>query len=230
MDRKDGSGDKKAARRILELLLLGFSLALGLAVFFLLPNLLMQGLLSLLPGGSAPGGLAWSLACNFAEALIRIAIFLGYLWLCSRQKDIARVWQFHGAEHKTISCYEAGRPLTVEEVQAQSRFHPRCGTSFLFIIVLVAALLYAVLGWHGLWLNLLIRLLLIPLLAGLSYEVLRYSGRHAQCRRGRILAAPGLWLQRLTTKEPEQEQIRVAIRALEAVLPTEEGADDWDRQ
>lgn len=217
-------GDKGAADWTVFLALL-FGIGFGVGLFILLPNLLTSLVVRL--SGWPRAGFANTLFYNLFEGALRIAILLFYLWLTAKQKSIGRVWMFHGAEHKTIACYEAGLPLTVENVARFSRFHPRCGTSFLFILVFMSALLFALVGWYGLWLNLLIRLAMIPLLAGLAYEVLRFAGKHAQSTLGRILSAPGLLLQRLTTKEPDAQIIGVAIRAMQAVIPADADADRW---
>ena len=152
------------------------------------------------------------------EKLVRISIFLAYIWLISRMKDLQRVFQYHGAEHKTISCYEAGLDLTPENAQRFSRLHPRCGTSFLLIVMIVAIFVFAPLGkldWQ--WL-LISRVVGIPIVAGLAFEVIKWFGRNRTKRWARILMWPGLQLQRLTTREPELAQLAVAIAALEAVL------------
>ncbi|MDI9498049.1 MAG: DUF1385 domain-containing protein [Bacillota bacterium] len=200
----------------------------GIGLFILLPNLIVSGVLAWT--GLTREGLAAVLTANLLEALVRIGILLGYLYLTSRIEEIHRVWQYHGAEHKSIACYEAGDELIPENVARCSRFHPRCGTSFLFLIVFVSALLFALVGWHGILGNLLLRLALIPLVAGLSYEVLRFSGSHADDWYGRALARPGLWLQRLTTAEPDEGQIVVALTALLAVIPQDQERDAWEQR
>ncbi|MDI9470375.1 MAG: DUF1385 domain-containing protein [Bacillota bacterium] len=204
------------------------SVAIGVGIFLLLPNLIVSSVLAWL--GTSREGLAAVLGANLAEALVRITILLAYLYLTSRIPEMHRVWQYHGAEHKSIACYEAGQELTAANIARYSRFHPRCGTSFLFLIVFVSALLFALVGWHGVVGNLLLRLALLPLVAGLSYEVLSFSGRHADSWYGRALAAPGLLLQRLTTAEPEEDQITVAMTALIAVIPENHERDDWERR
>ena len=155
---------------------------------------------------------------NLFEGLLRLGIFLGYVVAISFLKDIRRVFEYHGAEHKTIHAYEAGVPLEVANVQRYSTLHPRCGTSFLLIVMLISTFVFAFLGWPDLWLRIASRVLLLPLIAGVSYEVLRFSGRS----RSRWVAwaiAPGLWLQKLTTREPSDDQVEVAIQALLAVRP-----------
>lgn len=158
---------------------------------------------------------------NLMEGFLRLFIFLGYIWGISRMKDIRRVFQYHGAEHKTIFCYEAGLPLTVENVQKFPRLHPRCGTAFLLIVMLVSIFVYAFLGWPELWLRILSRIVLLPVVAGISYEIIRVAG----CSGNPIVHAailPGLWLQYLTTRPPEDEMVEVAIESLKAALPEEE--------
>jgi uncharacterized protein YqhQ len=188
------------------------SLALGITLFFLLPAGITNLFRDLLPN---------SLVFVIVEKVIRIAIFLLYLWAISRMRDLQRVFEYHGAEHKTISCYEAGLPLTPENAQTFSRLHPRCGTSFLLIVMIVAIFVFAPLGtpaWH--WL-LLSRVVGIPLVAGLSFEVLKWFGRNRSKAWAQALMAPGMQLQRLTTREPDLGQLAVAIAALEAVLAVE---------
>jgi uncharacterized protein YqhQ len=155
------------------------------------------------------------------EKLVRIAIFLGYLWLISRMPDLQRVFEYHGAEHKTISCYEAGLDLTPENAQQFSRLHPRCGTSFLLIVMIVAIVVFAPLGTPSLPILLASRVIGIPLVAGLAFEVIKLFGRKRDRRWAQIMMWPGMQLQRLTTREPDHSQLAVAIAALEAVLAVE---------
>lgn len=157
---------------------------------------------------------------NFFEGLLRLAIFFGYVGGISLLKDIRRVFEYHGAEHKTVHAYEAGEPLTVDNVRKFSTLHPRCGTNFLLIVLVVSILVFAFLGWPDLWLRILSRIALLPLIAGIGYEMIRYAGRSDQ-RWVAWAISPGLWLQKLTTREPSDDQIEVAIRALEAVRPEE---------
>ena len=161
---------------------------------------------------------------------LKIVIFLLYLIVCSRQKDIYRVFQYHGAEHKTIFCYEAGLPLTVENVRSQPRHHPRCGTSFLFVVIFVSILFSSVVFgiWPitSVWLRTLAHLVLLPLVVGVTYEFNRWVGRHDNVA-ARVLTAPGMWLQNFTTNEPDDGMIQCAIRSLELVLPNEQGKDQW---
>ena len=155
---------------------------------------------------------------NLAEGFLRLIIFLAYLFTISRMKDIQRVFQYHGAEHKTIFCYEASLPLTVENVKKFPRLHPRCGTAFLLIVMLVSIFVFAFLGWPELWIRILSRIILLPLVAGLSYELIRFSAR-SKNSFVKLATLPGLWLQYLTTREPDDEMIEVAIKSLEAVEP-----------
>ena len=162
-------------------------------------------------------------ALNLAEGGLRLAIFLGYLLAISRMDGIYRVFQYHGAEHKTIHAYEAGGPLTVERVQACSRFHPRCGTSFLLIVMLVSIFVFAFLGWPDLVTRVVSRVALLPVVAGISYEFIRLAAK-SDNPVAQLFKAPGLCLQRLTTNPPEDEMVEVAIASLAAVLPEEEKA------
>ena len=199
--------------------LLGAGMSIGL--FFLLPTLL--GTFITLFTDSM-------LARNLAESLLKIIIFVGYLALCSRMKEMKRVFSYHGAEHKTIFCYEAGLPLTVENVRIQPRHHPRCGTSFLFMVIaisiLVSTAVFAIWPIHNALLRFLAHLAMLPVIVGISYEFSRWAGRH-DGPITRVLTAPGLWLQNFTTFEPDDSMIEVGIHALELVLPEEKGADAW---
>ena len=184
---------------------------LGLAVllFFVLPTVLVRFL---------DASLGSVYALNIAEGGIRVAILIGYITLVGRLPDIARVFAYHGAEHKAVNAYEARLPLLTAAVRAQSRFHPRCGTSFLLIVMIVAIIIFSFLGRPPLPLRIVSRVALIPLVAGISYEVIRAGAR---LRWIRPLVVPGMWLQRLTTREPDDGQLDVAIRALREVLERE---------
>ena len=202
---------------------LGIALSIGL--FVLLPTLLGKLSLKLIPSMS-------SLSLSLVEGLIRIIVFLLYLWGVSRMTDVARMFCYHGAEHKTIFCYEKGLPLTVDNVREQSRFHPRCGTSFLFVVVIISILVFSVVSsfltnWSSFWIRFGLHLLLLPVIVALSYELNRWVGGHEDLTIARILSAPGKWLQRLTTNEPDDSMIECAIRSLELVIPEVEGSDAW---
>src|SRR6476661_4224578 len=190
-----------------------FSVVLAIGLFFLLPVGITSLLKQWLPG---------SLVFVLVEKAIRITIFLAYLWLISRMKDLQRVFEYHGAEHKTISCYEAGLPLTPENAQRFSRLHPRCGTSFLLIVMIVAIFLFAPIGLPAWYWLVLSRILGVPLIAGISFEIIKFAGRNRRKRWVRAVMWPGLMLQKLTTREPDHSQLAVAIAALEAVLASEE--------
>ena len=163
---------------------------------------------------------------NLCEGLVRILILLAYMWLVSRTKDVKRLFAYHGAEHKTIFCYEHGKELTVENVRPESRFHPRCGTSFLLVVVVVSILVNSVVTAKNRLLRMLFHLLLLPVVVGISYEINRWCGAHDNALSA-ALSAPGKWLQRITTSEPDDSMIEVAIRALELVIPEEKGSDAW---
>lgn len=160
------------------------------------------------------------------EGILKIAIFIGYLALVRNMKDIKRMFRYHGAEHKTIACYEAGDELTVENVRKYTRFHPRCGTSFLLIVILVSILVSSFVSWQSLWLRMALKVLLLPLVMGISYEIIKYAGGHDNLLT-KVLSAPGLWLQRLTVKEPDDSMIEVAVAAMEAVIPQNGEDDRW---
>ena len=213
----------------LEKAIVAFAVLLGVGLsiflFLVLPTLLTGGILHFFPDFPLWGR-------NVVEGLLKIVIFLLYLILCSRQKDIYRVFQYHGAEHKTIFCYEAGLPLTVENVRIQPRHHPRCGTSFLFVVIfvsiLVSSVVFGIWPITNAWLRTLVHLLLLPLVVGITYEFNRWVGRHVQdSGLARLLTAPGMWMQNFTTNEPDDSMIECAIRSLELVLPEEKGKDTW---
>jgi len=151
------------------------------------------------------------------DGALRVGLFLGYLALISLAKDVKILFQYHGAEHKTIACYENKKPLTVSNVKKYSRFHPRCGTSFLFVVLILSIILFALIQ-GPLWMKFLGRILLLPVIAGIGYEIIKLSGRHRKNPLVKIIVAPGLWLQRITTKEPSDKQLEVSIESLKAVL------------
>ena len=157
------------------------------------------------------------------EGVIRIVLFLLYIIACSQMSDMKRVFQYHGAEHKTIFCYESDEELTVENVKKHTRFHPRCGTSFLIIMLLVGIIIGLFIPIETAWLRTIVKLLLLPVSCGIGYELIKICGRYDN-KLTRIIAAPGLWAQRITTKEPTDDMIEVAIKAMKAVIP-ENGAD-----
>ena len=214
-------GNEKLQKFITALAVI-LSLGLTILLFFLLPTFL---------AGLVDPFIKSVTVHNLIESVIKLIIFFAYLLLCSKQKDIYRVFQYHGAEHKTIFCYEKGLPLTVENVRPQSRFHPRCGTSFLFVVVIISILVFSLVSlrvglWDNPWVRIGLRLLLLPVVVSISYEINRWVGRHDNlCSR--ILSAPGKWLQRLTTNEPDDSMIECAIRALELVIPEQKGSDAW---
>lgn len=205
-------------------------IAFFVVLFILLPRLIVDGVLGLVASGRSES-IGMNVLFNLIEGVLRITFFFVYLALTSRIKEIARVWMYHGAEHKTIYCYEAGEPLTVENIRKYSTHHARCGTAFLFIVVVISILVFsiagAIIGVNIWWVNILLRLALIPLVAGISYEILRLSGKYEKTLVGRIISKPGLWLQRFTTKEPDDSMMEVAIVAMQAVIPENEGEDVW---
>ena len=167
---------------------------------------------------------------NLIEGVVKIAVLLTYMILCSKQKDVYRVFCYHGAEHKTIFCYEAGLPLTVENVRIQPRHHPRCGTSFLFVVVIVSiivsSLVFPYINWQSIWVRVGVKLLLLIPVVGVTYEFNRLVGAHDNVVT-RILSAPGMWLQNFTTHEPDDSMIEVAIEAMKLVIPEQQGKDNW---
>ena len=212
--------EKKLGSEKAEKFVMGFAMVLGIllavGLFFLLPAFLFE----LLPDSLGLVG-----RCML-EGLIRIVIFLLYLWFATRMKEIKRLFAYHGAEHKSIYCYEKGLPLTVENVRKQSRFHPRCGTSFLFVVIIISVFAGSFIRIASTPLRMLCRLAMLPAVVAISYEFNRWVGRHDNVLTA-ILSWPGRKLQHLTTAEPDDSMIEVAIEALRLVIPEEEGADAW---
>lgn len=161
-----------------------------------------------------------------AEGVTRIVIFLGYLILVSQMPDIKRVFEYHGAEHKTIACYESGEELTVENAKTKCRLHPRCGTSFLLIVMVVSIIVFSFLKWDNILIRTLTRLALLPIVAGISYEIIKLAGRYDNFAT-RIVSWPGLMLQKITTREPDDSQLEVAIASMKAVIPENKDEDKW---
>ena len=194
------------------------------AMTILFALVLASVLFIVIPTGAAHLAAAYTddpIVFNLIEGGIRLLVFLLYIWGISFMGGIRRVFQYHGAEHKTIHCYEAGEALTVENVQKFPRLHPRCGTNFLLIVMVVAIVFHVFFGWPDLWLRILSRLAVLPVVAGVSYEIIRFAGR-SENRIVRIMITPGLWLQYLTTRPPADEMVEVAIESLKAVLPPED--------
>ena len=219
--------EKHLSSKKLESVIVTLAVILGVGMsvflFMVLPTFLTGGLLHFFPGFPMWGR-------NLIEGILKIIIFLIYLILCSKQKDIYRVFQYHGAEHKTIFCYEARLPLTVENVRRQPKHHPRCGTSFLFVVIVISILfssvVFSLVDWKNMWIRFGLHLLLLPLIIGIAYEFNRFVGRCDNALT-RFLRRPGMWLQNFTTNEPDDDMIEVAIKAMELVIPEEEGKDLW---
>ncbi|NCB05257.1 MAG: DUF1385 domain-containing protein [Clostridia bacterium] len=201
-----------------------FFMALATVLGVALPIVLFMLLPTLIAGFFGKDQI--SIVRNLIEGLIRILIFLAFLYLTSKQKDVRRTYMYHGAEHKTIACYEAGLPLTVENARLQNRRHPRCGTSFLFVVIIVSILFTSLFTWSSPVMRVVIRLALLPLIVGVSYEINRWCGR-CDNLLSRVLRAPGLFMQNFTTYEPEDGMLEVAIEALSAVIPENETEDRW---
>ncbi|PHU33794.1 MULTISPECIES: DUF1385 domain-containing protein [Pseudobutyrivibrio] len=198
--------ERKEKAEIGGTLVVSFALALG--IFFALPYFIAMGLNHFSLSNAV---------IAFVEGIIRIAIFIGYIVVISRMEDIKRTFMYHGAEHKCINCVEAGLPLTVDNVRGATRFHKRCGTSFIFIVFIISVFVFMFISFDNMWLKLLARLLLIPVIAGISYEFIRLAGRHEN-KFVDIFSKPGLWLQRLTVMEPDDDMIEVGIASVEAVF------------
>ena len=229
--------EKKLGNERFQKFITGFAVFLGMAMsiglFFLLPMVV---------GSFFDGVITSTLGLNLIEGLVRMIIFMGYMLLVSCMAEMKRVFSYHGAEHKTIRCYEAGLPLTVENVRLQTRLHPRCGTSFLLVVMVISILVFSVAssallsmvpaleamrgGFLYRLLMIVFKLLLLPIVVGITYEINRWAGRHDNGFT-RVLTAPGMWMQNFTTNEPDDSMIEVAIMAVQAVLPEEEGTDRW---
>lgn len=160
------------------------------------------------------------------EGVIKMCIFVLYLWATARLQEMRRLYGYHGAEHKTIACYEHGEELIVENVRRHSRFHPRCGTSFLFFVLIISILIGSLITWEHYLLRVILKILLLPVVTGISYEIIKLAGR-SDCALTRIISAPGLWIQRLTTREPEDDMIECAIASMSAVIPDNPADDNW---
>lgn len=212
--------EKKLGHNMMKMLG-GFAAVLGVALAAVLFIFIPTGLSSLLKPLIGTG-----VGLSLIEGLIKVIILVGYMWLCSRMKDMRRVFEYHGAEHKSVACYEAGLPLTVENVRPQRRLHPRCGTSFLFLVVFISIIIGSFISWDNPAIRMLLKLLLIPVVVGISYELIKLAGRSDGIFT-RIISAPGMWLQHITTCEPDDGQIECAIAALTAVIPEDENADRW---
>ncbi len=212
---------QKVGQKRLEDIMMSLAVVMGIALpvvlFFLLPTFITGFFGSGLPG----------IVRNLIEGLVRMLIFVLFIFVTSKQKDVHRTYMYHGAEHKTIACYEAGLPLTVENARGQSRRHPRCGTSFLFVVMIVGILFTALFAWgENPLTRMALRLVLLPGIVAVSYEINRFAGRYDNVLT-RVLRAPGLFMQRFTTFEPDDGMLEVAIKALEQVIPENEQEDRW---
>ena len=212
---EDKFGDK--VKDIVIYVSLLISLVFSVALFFILPNIIT---------GFVAKFIESNILKSLIEGVVRIAIFLSYVLLVSRMEDIKRVFQYHGAEHKTIFCYEAGLELTPENARNMSRLHPRCGTSFLVFVMIISIVLFSFISWENMWIRLGLRLALLPVVAGLSYEIIRWAGR-SKSKIVCVLSKPGMWLQNITTREPDDSQLEVAITAMKAVLTDNKEDDKW---
>ncbi|NPV44061.1 MAG: DUF1385 domain-containing protein [Firmicutes bacterium] len=200
-------GEELTKRDLIIAVVSAIFFAIGL--FFILPTI---------TANLVKGFISSTIFLNLMEGIVRITIFILYIVVISKMKDIQRIFQYHGAEHKVIYCYEQGEELRVENARKYSTLHPRCGTNFLLIVMLVSILLFSFLGWQGVIARIFSRILFLPLVAGFSYEVIKYSGKRQDNPLVKIISFPGLMLQKLTTREPDDSQIEVAIRALKGVL------------
>lgn len=190
---------------------------LAIVLFMVVPTAIVGGINYFVPLGGFK---------TLIEGILKIALLVGYMAAVSHMKEIARMFAYHGAEHKTIACYEAGEALTVENIRKHTRFHPRCGTSFILIVLVVSILLFSVLPWTNTGVRILLKLLCLPLIVGISYEIIKLCGRYDNVVT-RAISAPGLWLQRITTNEPEDGMIECAIAAVLPVLPENKDDGKW---
>ena len=217
-DQKNGEKKNNALMSVIMVIATVLGVALAVILFMLLPRLAVSGLRFITGTDFSP------VVRSSIEQLLKLAIFVAYVWAVSFMKDIKRVFMYHGAEHKTIFCYEKGLPLTVDNVRVQRRFHPRCGTSFMILMILISIVFSTLVQiifpavYNAAWLWVVIKILLIPVVCGAGFEVLKICGKYDNLAT-RIISAPGLWLQRITTKEPEDDMIEVAIAALKACEP-----------
>ena len=215
--------EKHVPAEKLQSVLVAFSVVLSLGMTLVLFMLLPTFVAGLFHAQSAA-------LHNLIEGVVKVLIFLAYLILCSKQKDVRRVFCYHGAEHKTIFCYEAGLPRTVENARIQPKHHPRCGTSFLFVVIivsiLVSSIVFPYINWQNIWVRIGVKLLLLVPVVGITYEFNRAVGAHDN-KLTRILSAPGMWMQNFTTNEPDDSMLEVAIEAMKLVLPAEQGKDKW---
>jgi uncharacterized protein YqhQ len=222
-DKPKTEEEEKKQHRLMNALMVVaavLGVALSLVLFMWLPIQLFSWLVKAVPA------LDHAYLRGLFEGVLRIVIFVVYLALVTQMKDIRRTFQYHGAEHKSIFCYEKGLPLTVENVREQSRFHPRCGTSFMILMLLVGVVISVLIPIRIPWLRTVVKLALLPVSVGVGYELIKLAGRHDNVLT-RVISAPGVWLQHLTTKEPEDGMIECAITALEAVIPADREADNW---
>lgn len=202
-------------------LIIGVAVVLGIALSLFLFLFLPTFIIGLFPAIKSD-----FYARTLFEGILKLIIFFIYLVLCSKMKDMKRMFAYHGAEHKTIFCYEKGLPLTVENVRPQGRLHPRCGTSFLFVVIIISIIVGSFIRATGTLARIGLKLLVLPIVVGVSYEINRWVGRHDNLL-SRILSWPGRQMQRITTNEPDDDMIKCAIRALELVIPEEKGSDAW---
>ena len=213
--------EKKFGSEKAEKALISFAVVLGIAfsigLFILLPTFLAGFISTFIEN---------MILRNLIEGALRILIFISYLWLTTRLGEIQRVWAYHGAEHKAIACYEKGLALTVDNVMLQSKQHPRCGTSFMFIVMIVSILVFSFTTWDNLWVRIALRLLLLPVVVSISYEIIKLAGRYDNVFT-RIISAPGKALQRLTTREPDESMVEVAIESIKLVIPEDAKQAAW---
>lgn len=220
-DKLDLWIEKHFSNETAQKLIIGTAVVLGIGLSLLLFLFLPTFIVGLFP--AVKSDFYWR---TLAEGILKLIIFFLYLVLCSKMKDMKRLFAYHGAEHKTIFCYEKGLPLTVENVRPQPRLHPRCGTSFLFVVIIISIIASSFIHVSDTLARMGLKLLVLPVIVGISYEINRWVGRHDNLLSS-ILSWPGRQMQRITTNEPDDDMIECAIRALELVIPEEKGSDAW---
>ncbi|MEG1448922.1 MAG: DUF1385 domain-containing protein [Oscillospiraceae bacterium] len=203
--------------KLFEAIVVVFGFGLAILLFTMFPAIIV---------GLFKSNVSSPIVLTAIEGVLKIVILVTYLWAVSKMEDIKRTFEYHGAEHKTIFCFEHGKELTVENVKEQLRFHPRCGTSFLLIVLVISIILFSFITWESIWIRIGLKILLLPLVVGIGYELIKIAGRYDNVFT-RLISKPGLWLQHLTTREPDDKQIEVAIEAFKRVIPEDISNAKW---
>ncbi len=229
LEEEDSRHDENKEKVLMTVLMTVASvlgILLAVVLFMFLPSFLYKLVAGWIDSSMDTAWATHAVMRGIFEGLLRMILFIAYISLVSLMKDIRRTFMYHGAEHKTIFCYENGEELTVENIRKQSRFHPRCGTSFMILTMIVGMIISMCIQVDAVWLRTLLKILLLPVTVGIGYELIKWTGRKNN-RLTKIIAAPGLWIQRITTKEPEDSMIECAIAAFKPVVPDDRSADKW---